>query len=234
MTIHDVFAKVSPRFRRRRMADFMARFRPGKGTRILDVGGYPGFWAEANTEAHITILNIHPFEVMEAMRDRCTPVIGDGTNLHFGDGEFDIVFSNSVIEHLRTWEAQQQFAQEVRRVGRHYWVQTPAREFFVEPHLLTPCIHWLPRAVQLKLARRWTFWGIIERPTQPRAEEYVSELRLLKFDEVSELFPESLILRERFFGFTKSYVAIAPPNSGCTELRPRVVVPDRTPLARGR
>jgi hypothetical protein len=194
------------------MADFMARFRPSKGTRILDVGGDPGFWAETDTEARITILNLHPLEVMATMRDRCTAVIGDGTNLHFDDGEFDIVFSNSVIEHLRTWEAQQQFAQEVRRVGHHYWVQTPAREFFIEPHLLTPCVHWLPRAVQLKLAHRCTVWGIIERPTQQRAEDYVSELRLLTFDELSELFPESLILRERFFGFTKSYVAIQPPS----------------------
>ena len=87
------------------MADFMARFRPSKGTRILDVGGDPGFWAETDTEARITILNLHPLEVMATMRDRCTAVIGDGTNLHFDDGEFDIVFSNSVIEHLRTWEA---------------------------------------------------------------------------------------------------------------------------------
>jgi hypothetical protein len=132
--------------------------------------------------------------------------------LHFNDGEFDIVFSNSVIEHLCTWEAQQRFAQEVRRVGRHYWVQTPAREFFIEPHFLTPCIHWLPRVVQLKLARRCTVWGIIERPTQARAEQYVSELRLLKFEEVSELFPGSIILRERFLGFSKSYIAVTPPN----------------------
>jgi hypothetical protein len=144
MTIHDVFAKVSPRFRRRRMADFMARFRPYRGTRILDVGGYPAFWAETSTEAHITILNIHPFEVTGAMQDRCAAVVGDGTNLPFKDGGFDIVFSNSVIEHLRNWEAQQQFAREVRHVGRRYWVQTPAHEFFVEPHLLTPCVHWLP------------------------------------------------------------------------------------------
>jgi len=189
----------------------MARFRPDRGTRILDVGGYPAFWAETSTKARITILNIHPFEVASGMQDRCMAVVGDGTNLPFKDGGFDIVFSNSVIEHLRTWQAQKQFAREVRRVGRQYWVQTPAHEFFIEPHLLTPCVHWLPRAVQLKLARRCTVWGLIERPTPARAKDYVSELRLLKINEVSELFPESLILRESFCGFTKSYVANVPP-----------------------
>jgi hypothetical protein len=128
--------------------------------------------------------------------------------LQFSDGEFDIVFSNSVIEHLGTWEAQQRFAREVRRVGRRYWVQTPAREFIIEPHLLTPCIHWLPRHLQFRLARRCTVWGIIERPTPARAAAYLSELRLLGFDEFAQLFPDSLILRERFLGFTKSYVAV--------------------------
>jgi hypothetical protein len=145
---------------------------------------------------------------MNSKGDRCTAVVGDGTQLRFSDNEFDIVFSNSVVEHLRDWEAQQQFASEVRRVGRRYWVQTPAREFFMEPHMLTPCFHWLPRNVQFGLARRCTVWGILERPTAARSAEYVSELRLLGFDEVSQLFPQSLILRERFLGFTKSYVAV--------------------------
>src|SRR5262245_6214634 len=126
---------------------------------------------------------------MDSMRDRCTAVVGDGTSLPFDDGEFDIVFSNSVIEHLRTWEAQQRFAREVRRVSVRYWVQTPAYEFFFEPHLLTPCVHWLPRPIQLKMARRCTVWGLIDQVTPAHAEHYVSELRLLRFREVSDLFP---------------------------------------------
>jgi len=208
MTVHDIYRRVSPHFRRRRMNDFMARFHPADDARILDIGGYPGFWLESRTRAHITTLNIHPVEVEEAMRDRCTAVVGDGTNLQFGDGEFDIVFSNSVVEHLHTWEAQQRFAREVRRVGRQYWVQTPAQEFFMECHLLTPFIHWLPRRLQLKMARRFTLWGLIQRPTAAQAAEMIDELRLLRFREMGELFPDSAIRRERFFGFTKSYVAI--------------------------
>jgi len=190
------------------MAAFIERFHPTKETRILDVGGHPAFWAEANTEAHITTLNVHAVEVAESMRGRCKAVVGDGKHLEFNEGEFDIVFSNSVIEHLFTWEAQLQFAREIRRVARRYWVQTPAYEFFVEPHMLTPFFHWMPRPIQLKLARRCTLMGMIERPTAAEARAFVLELRLLRHREVSELFPESSILRERFLGFTKSYVAI--------------------------
>lgn len=40
---------------------------------------------------------------------------------------FDLVYSNSVIEHLGTWEKQQAFAAEARRVGRGYWIPTPGQ-----------------------------------------------------------------------------------------------------------
>jgi hypothetical protein len=190
------------------MARFISTFQPRKGMRILDVGGHPAFWADVPIEAHVTTLNLEPFTVVESMRRRCTAVVGDGRELPFGDGDFDIVFSNSVIEHLFNWEAQQKFAKEIRRVGRQYWVQTPAREFLVEPHLLTPCFHWLPRPVQLKLAGRFTVWGWIEWPTPAQAEEYVTQLRLLAFNEFSALFPDGIVFREKFLTLTKSYIAI--------------------------
>ena len=208
MTIYDIYDRVSPHFRRRRMADFVRRFSPEKGTRILDVGGFPQFWAETEFDAHITTLNLQPTEVPAAMRDRCQSVVGDGTRLPFGDGEFDIVFSNSVIEHLGSWENQRRFAQEVLRVGRRYYVQTPAREFPVEPHLLAPFIHWLPPSLQRRLARYGTGWGLITKPSPRQVEDFLQEIRLLTFQEFQRLFPDSVILKEKLLGFTKSYSAV--------------------------
>ena len=207
MTIYDIYGRVSPHFRRRRMANFLRRFSPGAGTRILDVGGFPAFWEDTDFDAHITTLNLQAVEVPPAMRARCTAMIGDGTRLPFGDGEFDIVFSNSVIEHLGGWEQQQRFAREICRVGRRYYVQTPAREFPVEPHLLAPFIHWLPMGLQRRLVRNGTGWGLITRPTPGQVEAILGEIRLLTFEELQALFPDSLILREKFLGFTKSYSA---------------------------
>ncbi|WP_255695553.1 methyltransferase domain-containing protein [Rhodohalobacter sp. 614A] len=53
-------------------------------------------------------------------------VQGDALDMHmFEDKSFDVVFSNSVIEHVGSFENQRRFADEVRRVGKAYWVQTP-------------------------------------------------------------------------------------------------------------
>ena len=208
MTIYDIYGKVSPYFRRRRMANFRRLFSLGKGVRILDVGGFPQFWADTPLEAHVTTLNLQAAEVPATMRHRCDSMVGDATRLPFGDGEFDIVFSNSVIEHLGSWEQQQQFAREVRRVGRRYYVQTPAREFPVEPHLLAPFIHWLPVSSQRRLIRYGTGWGLLTKPSPRQIEDLLQEIRLLTFQEFKQLFPDSLILTEKLLGLTKSYSAL--------------------------
>lgn len=94
------------------------------------------------------------------------------------------------------------------RVGKKIYVQTPAREAFIEPHLITPFIHWLPPKIQRKLMRNFTVWGLITRPTQEYIDNFLNERRLLKYGEMKMLFPNSVILKEKFFGMTKSYIAI--------------------------
>ena len=204
---HDIYDTISPIFRRRRMAKFLRQFNLDKNTRILDVGGYPEFWAETNFEAPITTLNLHPVEVPPALQHRITATTGDGTRLPFNDGEFDIVFSNSVIEHLGSYEAQQHFAKEIRRVGKAYWVQTPAMEFPVEPHFLAPFIHWLPRGAQRRMARHFTGWGLITKPSKQTIENFLDEIRLLKYRQMKELFPDGQIMVEKLLLTRKSYTA---------------------------
>lgn len=208
MTIYDIYGKVSPHFRRRRMSRFLQLFPMDAGTRILDVGGFPQFWQTADVPAHVTSLNLMKVEVPTEIQHRCTAVAGNGTDLPYADGEFDIVFSNSVVEHLGTWENQQKFARELRRVGRRYWVQTPAREFPVEPHLIAPFFHWLPRGLQRRSMRYGTPLGLLTKPTPAQVENLLDELRLLNACEMRELFPDGEILREKAVGFTKSYTAV--------------------------
>ena len=86
-------------------------------------------------------------------------VAGDGRCLPFRDGAFDVVFSNSVIEHVGDAASQERFAREVARVGRGFWVQTPNRWFPVEQHLMTPLVHWLPKRWQRAIVRRGTRMG---------------------------------------------------------------------------
>ncbi len=211
MNIHDVYARISPPFRRRRLRKFLALVHPQPSERLLDLGGYPWCWPPETRPAQITLLNlVFPPEAKSAAAGAFDFVTGDGCALPFADGVYDIVFSNSVIEHVGTWERQQRFAAEARRVGRRLWVQTPAREFFVEPHLLAPFVHWLPRPWQRRLLRRGTPWGWLTRPDRTQIDAFLAEVRLLTFREMRQLFPDCTILRERFLGLTKSYIAVRP------------------------
>ena len=192
-------------FRRDRMALFQRSFALTVQTRILDVGGTALNWSLIAARPNVTLLNLPT--------DGEAQVVGDGRFLPFRDGSFDIVFSNSVIEHISTAEDQQRFADEVRRTGRAYWVQTPDRRFPIEPHLVTPFLHWLPKRARVAIARRFTFWSLIERPSPDRWEFYIrhcsEEVRLLDARQLQAMFPEARIIRERFLGLSKSLIAVS-------------------------
>jgi len=178
MTIHTVFGYLQPRFRRKRLCQFVQLLAPNADTTIVDVGGYPWCWSPQICPAKITLVNLHIPELV----DNTSPyprIKGDGCNLPFADEGFDIGYSNSTIEHLSTFENQQKFANEIRRVGKRIWVQTPSRWFWIEPHLITPWIHYLPKQWQRPLLRYFTIWGLITKPSRKQIDEFLNEVRLL-------------------------------------------------------
>jgi hypothetical protein len=207
VNIHRLYATVQPFFRRRRWRRFMETFRAGPKTTIVDIGGYPWDWATSPVSADVTIVNVHKPEVSDEELGRWHFTIADGRDLPFGDGSFEIGFSNSVIEHLSTYADQHAFAAELRRVAHRLWIQTPAKSFPVEPHLLTPFIHYLPKSLQRRMLR-FTVWGLITKPTPEYCEAFLNEVRLLSYQEMRELFPDCRIVRERFLFLTKSYIAV--------------------------
>jgi len=196
------------RFRQARMHAFVDFFRPTRTMRILDVGGTSLNWTLVQQDAEVVLLNVVVGEDADSLPPRMQYVVGDGTRLPFAEGEFDICFSNSAIEHLSTFERQKAFASEMRRVGAGVWVQTPAKSFPLEPHWLGLGIHWLDSRWQRRLARNLTLYGLLTRPSQQQVDALVDEYRLLSFPEMRELFPDCEIRRERFLGLTKSYVAV--------------------------
>src|SRR5947208_5184897 len=133
-------------FRSRRLRLFERTFNISERTRILDVGGSPEIWSFSRGRPQLTILNMP--SALSPHRDHANLVGADGRMLPFSDGAFDIVFSNSVIEHVGTREDQRLFANEVARVGRNYWIQTPNRRFPFEHHVMLPPIHFLPKSWQ--------------------------------------------------------------------------------------
>src|SRR5829696_2983925 len=123
---------------------------------IIDLGGTNEFWEQrawaGRDDLSITIVNL---EAQPRRYDNIHPTVGDATSLaEYADGAFDIAFSNSVIEHLFTFESQAAMAREVQRVASAFWVQTPNFWFPIEPHFLAPGWHWLPEDTRVAILRR--------------------------------------------------------------------------------
>lgn len=191
------------------MDRFANTFRLMRTTTILDVGGGLFNWTLIGQPAQVTILNIREeSDQVQGGQTSFSFVLGSGLALPYADQSFDIVYSNSVIEHLGDRETQRWFAREVMRVGKSLWIQTPDKYFFVEPHYVTPFIHYLPRSIQRRILRNFSVWGLVARPSQQYIDGFLNEVRLLSGREMAELFPQCQIVRERFLFFTKSLIAV--------------------------
>lgn len=189
------------------MRAFVEAFGVTSETRILDVGGDCFNWGLVDVRPRLTVLNMIPPSAPPP--PNVTWVVGDGCALPFADGAFDVVFSNSVIEHLGTRARQETFAREVRRVGRTYYVQTPNRWFPVEPHLITPFVHYLPHRWQRALYP-YTLWALLYRPTPADMDANYAQIRLLDRREFASLFPDASLVTERVAALAKSFIAQRP------------------------
>lgn len=178
--------------------------------RLLDGGGTNVFWERrgwaGRPEFEITTINVG---AEEKRHENLEPLAGDATDLsRFEDCSFDVVFSNSVIEHLFTLENQRRMAAEVQWVGKAYWVQTPNFWFPMEPHFHIVGWQWLPESVRISmLVKKRCGWA---GPYEDRetARKIVEEVRLMKAHELRALFPRAKLVAERFCGFAKPWTAI--------------------------
>ena len=201
-------------FRRRRIAQFMQsvdEILSVRGQcRILDLGGFVSFWlgleqAWSDRPVHITLVNL----VDQAVPDeRFNSLRGDACSLpHFAGNAFDIVHSNSVLEHVGDWRRKRQMANEVRRLAPRYFVQTPNYWFPVEPHFRMLALHWMPRPWRRSLVMSAPRGFHPQAKTLDEADAILSDAELLDAREMAELFPDAQIERERFLGLTKSLIA---------------------------
>jgi SAM-dependent methyltransferase len=182
---------LAARARARRHERFFALARLPRGARVLDVGcGAIGLRA---LEPGLDITGVDLAE----RPDYPGPFVraDAAAGLPFADGQFDLVYCSSVIEHVPV-ARRAAFAAEVRRVGRGWFVQTPAFSFPLEPHSLLPGAHWLP----VRLRRPYWRLGV--------AGEW-EEIALLRRSELEELFGPAHA--ERFGPLVKSWVCVEPP-----------------------
>jgi SAM-dependent methyltransferase len=194
-TAHGPLARLaSPlaaRARERRHARFFALARLPADARVLDVGcGRVGLRA---LEPALDITGVD----LQERPDYPGPFVraDAAAGLPFDDDEFDLVYCSSVIEHVAP-ARREAFAAELRRVGRGWFVQTPAFSFPVEPHALLPFAHWLP------VALRKRYWRL-------GAAGAWEEISLLRRGELERLFGPAL--GERAGPLVKSWVCVRPP-----------------------
>jgi hypothetical protein len=200
---HRFLPAVSLFFRKRRMAAFI-RFLEQSGIqdpKILDVGGSVNLWQVVETPLNITILNLS-HSLHQSSSHHCVSYrVGNGCNMaEIKDNQYDVVFSNSVIEHVGNQTKQQQFASEVLRVGRYFWVQTPSKWFPIEAHTGMPFWWFYPESWQHFFIRRWKQKKLF------KWSEMVEETTFLEKNYFKSLFPHPRLLTERFLGIPKSYI----------------------------
>ncbi len=202
--------------------------------KILDVGGTALFWEQmglggqqglasgddqkqpAGEKHHDVLSDPMALKVyllnlkQEDLKHRhCISLTGDARNLQqFEDQSFDIAFSNSVIEHVGGWHDQQMMADEMLRVGKRVFLQTPNRYFPVEPHFLFPFFQFLPFGWRVFLVRDFNLGWYKRTPERQQAEKICRSIRLLTKKELRKLFPVATIYTERFLGLAKSFVVM--------------------------
>ncbi|MEP6905068.1 MAG: class I SAM-dependent methyltransferase, partial [Gemmatimonadales bacterium] len=202
---------LATRMRRRRFQLFLSLLAKLEGhVEILDIGGTQQFWdlmlGDESHDIRVTLLNLDHQHVPS---ERFVSAQGDARAMpELPSGSFDVVFSNSVIEHVGSYENQRQMANEIRRVGRRFFVQTPNKRFPLEPHFLFPWFQYLPVSTRAWLVNTFNVGWYKRIPDARAARAEVESIQLLTRKRFRELFPEARIHEEKIAGLTKSFVAI--------------------------
>jgi methyltransferase family protein len=174
-----VASRVSLWSRERKLRLFLDTYRPGPGTTVVDVGVTDAPFGGASSDnffealypwpGRITAVGHTELDRFAAAFPLVRVVHSDGRDLPFADGEFDLGFSNAVIEHVAGGrEGQRRFVGELCRVARRVFVTTPNRWFPLDPHTLLPLVHWLPQGPSRERMFRARGFDDVLDPLGPR------------------------------------------------------------------
>jgi hypothetical protein len=187
--------------------------------KILDIGGSRTYWKIIpesfliEKKVSITVLNLPADKISNIISEKNDEIftfhIGDGCYLvDFKDKAFHIAHSNSTIEHVGVWENKKKMSEEMQRVAEKVYLQTPNFWFPVEPHFITPFFHWLPAAVRIYFLKNFNLATFRKTSNYEAAQKRDLHNSLLTKKELKSLFPEAILLREKFMLLTKSWIVI--------------------------
>lgn len=204
----DAPGSLGERRRARRWEWLRGAFGEIESMSVIDLGGTVDAWVRAPLRpASVHIVNLEqqsgevPAWVRADQADACNlpaPIAG---------GSYDLVFSNSVIEHVGGHAQRMRFADAVHKLASRHWVQTPYRYFPVEPHWLFPGFQFLPLTIRAGISCRWP---LSHTPAKSREDGLRAALgvELLSCSEMAFYFPDSTLRFERMAGAVKSLIAV--------------------------
>lgn len=201
----DHAGSFTHRFRQRRNEEFLRRFPDLADMRVLDLGGTAISWRVLGMRpSHVTIVNLgHAEGPPEPWMKLVSADACQG-----GFGKYDLVFSNSLMEHLGGHARRQQFADVVQESAPAWWVQTPYRYFPIEPHWVFPGFQFLPFRARVMVCQHWNTIHCAPEKDRAEAAAVVASIELISTTEMRAYFPTSKIWYERLAGVPKSLVAI--------------------------
>jgi hypothetical protein len=198
---------LAERLRRRRWAILLRHIQNFQDLRVVDLGGTAHWWNNAPVvPRHVTVVNLYEADLGSSIVRTVEGDVLQADELLKGE-EYDLVFSNSLIEHLGGHAARRRFAAVVYALAASYIIQTPYRYFPVEPHWMFPAFQFLPIAARSWLAPRWPL-GHTRGWNAKAATNEVMSTELLSVAEIRNYFPDGKIVWERVAGLPKSMIAV--------------------------
>jgi hypothetical protein len=197
---------IGTHLRAKRWRVFGQQFPDIARMRVLDLGGTTKHWETSPLRPQsVVVVNLQPY-VSDA--DWIAAVQGDACAVpdEVRRQDFDLVYSNSLIEHLGGHARRATFADQVRSLAPRHWVQTPYRYFPIEPHWLFPGLQFMSPNLRAKAIQVWPL-----SPAKPRGRAALGAVlgvELLSVTEMRYYFGDSKVLRERVAGLTKSLIAV--------------------------
>lgn len=197
---------LTHKFRQRRNEELQRTFPDLADMRVLDLGGTARQWLISGLQVRsVTIVNLDGDVAPEAEEPWLEFVHGDACVGGFG--KYDLVYSNSLMEHLGGHARRRQFADVVRDSASSWWVQTPYRYFPIEPHWIFPAFQFMPFRTRLFISQHWSMLHTLAQKDRAEAEELVASVELISASEMRSYFPTGQIWFERIAGVPKSMVS---------------------------
>lgn len=177
--------------------------------KIVDLGGTESYWNIVGDDflnknkVKITMINLINYRIKN--KKIFSLINKDFFKYEFKNSSFDLSFSNSVIEHLGDESKISSFCNLHMNISKHYYLQTPNKYFFIEPHFMFPFFNFLPRVVQLFILSNFNI-GNFKKNDLDYAIKELDQIRMLSKKDLERYFPKGKIMNEKFFFMNKSFI----------------------------